>query len=139
MTVEYKVGTIEGDDFGGADRFELSSDAHMLFQILLETNAKCTEDGKPRMREDGMIESFLLPLHSLFGRDCGLLKKDLGCIVCGNPTKDRCSRCQVASYCGIGAFFKHRLSKLVLITSTGMCSLSTLSLEGTQKIMHFPR
>ncbi|KAL5512342.1 hypothetical protein ACEPAG_3334 [Sanghuangporus baumii] len=107
MTVEYRVGTVADDDFEGTDELPLSPDAHTFFRILLETNAVCTEDGKPRLSEDGMIKSFLLPLNDLVHKDVGILTKDLGCAVCGNPITSRCSRCQLAGYCGTACQRSH--------------------------------
>lgn len=44
--------------------------------------------------------SFILPFHPLNMNAIGSLTGDIGCAVCGDKTKAKCSQCHSISYCG---------------------------------------
>ena len=97
LAVNYDIRATEDDDGKGSE-VVVSPDAFRIFRILLESNAE-------RLGSKIANRSFLVPINVLVGREFSSLGKDVGCIVCGDPSDSRCSRCQVVSYCGRGAIW----------------------------------
>ncbi len=80
------------------------AESQRLLIKILEENAKRldpTYSTPPRRTcERNYTLSFLTVISSLTMRDIGSLVHDLGCTICGSPTKSRCAQCHSVSYCG---------------------------------------
>ena len=110
---------------------EMSSDAIVLFRLLLESNAARIAQGTHKPGTSGTINSFLLPLNKLTPKDIASVCKDVGCSVCGNPVKSRCSRCQSIGYCGTGMVLGDLFSLNSELDSC-LCRMSEIRLEAAQ-------
>ncbi|KAL5500853.1 hypothetical protein ACEPAH_9240 [Sanghuangporus vaninii] len=121
IAAEYNLGRTRDDDKEGIKMLN-SPGGHAMFQKLLEVNATHSSEDRSRTGITGMTPSYLLPLHPLNHRDIGSLCKDVGCIICGNPSAAHCSRCRSIPYCGAAYqrsdWQRHKTSCLALDTGT---------------------
>ena len=98
-----------GRNLGSLDRTIISAsplEAKLLLK-LLEVNSKLLSPHYKPARDSSEKEfkvSILLPIGPLGFAELGRLSNDPGCAVCGKERKSRCSQCQSASYCSVGAF-----------------------------------
>ncbi|OBZ76929.1 hypothetical protein A0H81_03056 [Grifola frondosa] len=76
--------------------------AKMGVKVLAMNAKRLSSEFKPKKdtSELGFKASFLLPIGPLGFEDLGSLNRDTGCVLCGKKTKNRCSACESASYCG---------------------------------------
>ena len=135
LAVEYKLGRVCDDDEDGMKVLNTPG-AHSALRKLLEVNARHAKEDVSRTSTTGMTPSYLLPLNSLSQFDIGSLCKDVGCIVCGSPSKNRCARCQSVNYCGKGSphlFVQHDL-RLDILTIRNV-RLSAVGLAAAQNVL----
>ena len=76
----------------------------LLLKTLEGNKKRLTLDYRPKLLpyEEDFELSFLLPISPLNMVSIGALTSNIGCVVCGEKTKSKCSQCHSASYCGKG-------------------------------------
>lgn len=76
----------------------------LLLRALESNGRRLTRDYRPDYLpfESHFKLSFILPFHPLNMVAIGSLTGDIGCAVCGDQRKSKCSKCHSISYCGTG-------------------------------------
>lgn len=79
----------------------------LLLKLLAMNSNVLSDDFKPEdlaETEKAFRASFILPIGSLSFEARGKLNEDQGCVICGQPSKSRCTQCQSVYYCSKGMF-----------------------------------
>ncbi|KAL5500849.1 hypothetical protein ACEPAH_9236 [Sanghuangporus vaninii] len=88
IAAEYNLGRIRDDDKEGIKMLN-SPGGHAMYQKLLEVNAARSSEG--RSRSTGTTPSYPPSLNPCSQIDIGSVSKVIGCIICDNTSRSRCS------------------------------------------------
>ncbi|KAJ7086414.1 hypothetical protein B0H15DRAFT_986576 [Mycena belliarum] len=74
---------------------------HLLLRLLRQNSKRLPVSYKPKRAatETSFTLSFLLPVGPLGAQDVAKYNTNNGCAVCGDPAKQKCSRCGAVRYC----------------------------------------
>ncbi|KAJ7764899.1 hypothetical protein B0H16DRAFT_1413785 [Mycena metata] len=74
---------------------------HLLLRILNNNKKRLSSSYKPKRAptESSFSLSFLIPVGPLGAQDMAKLNANNGCSICGEPAKQKCSRCGAVRYC----------------------------------------
>ncbi|KAJ7666874.1 hypothetical protein DFH06DRAFT_1086032 [Mycena polygramma] len=78
-----------------------AQEQHLLLRLLNQNKKRLSSAYKPKRpaTETSFTLSFLLPVGPLRMKDMAKLSANNGCSICGDPAKQKCSRCGVVRYC----------------------------------------
>lgn len=81
-----------------------AAEQKLLLNALESNERRLTRNYRPDYLpfENQFRLSFILPFHPLNMIAIGSLTGDIGCAVCGDKIKAKCSQCHSISYCGTG-------------------------------------
>ncbi|KAJ7119644.1 hypothetical protein C8R44DRAFT_706503 [Mycena epipterygia] len=74
---------------------------HLLLRLLNQNSKRLVSSYKPKRAstESSFTLSFLLPVGPLGAQEMAKYNTNNGCSVCGDPAKQKCSRCGAVRYC----------------------------------------
>ncbi|KAJ7915684.1 hypothetical protein B0H13DRAFT_1999818 [Mycena leptocephala] len=74
---------------------------HLLLRLLNQNQKRLVSTYKPKRAstESSFALSFLLPVGPLGAQDMAKYNTNNGCTICGEPAKQKCSRCGAVRYC----------------------------------------
>ncbi|KAJ7186897.1 hypothetical protein C8R46DRAFT_1058361 [Mycena filopes] len=74
---------------------------HLLLRLLNNNKKRLASSYKPKRAstESSFSLSFLLPVGPLGAHDMAKFNANNGCSICGEPAKQKCSRCGAVRYC----------------------------------------
>ncbi|KAJ6524444.1 hypothetical protein DFH09DRAFT_1372184 [Mycena vulgaris] len=74
---------------------------HLLLRLLNQNSKRLVATYKPKRAptESSFTLSFLLPVGPLGAQEIAKYNTNNGCSVCGDPAKQKCSRCGAVRYC----------------------------------------
>ncbi|KAJ7471965.1 hypothetical protein FB451DRAFT_1090161, partial [Mycena latifolia] len=74
---------------------------HLLLRLLNQNSKRLVPSYKPKRAptETSFTLSFLLPVGPLGAQEMAKYNTNNGCSVCGDPAKQKCSRCGAVRYC----------------------------------------
>ncbi|KAJ7021435.1 hypothetical protein C8F04DRAFT_1402931 [Mycena alexandri] len=74
---------------------------HLLLRILNNNKKRLSPSYKPKRAptESSFSLSFLIPIGPLGAQDMAKFNANNGCSICGEPAKQKCSRCGAVRYC----------------------------------------
>ncbi|KAJ7280188.1 hypothetical protein C8J57DRAFT_120655 [Mycena rebaudengoi] len=78
------------------------SEQQLLLRLLHQNSKRIATTYKPKQRaatESAFTLSFLLPVGPLGAQEMAKYNTNNGCSVCGDPAKQKCSRCSAVRYC----------------------------------------
>ncbi|KAF8515636.1 hypothetical protein JB92DRAFT_3142781 [Gautieria morchelliformis] len=75
----------------------------LLLRLLKQNSVRLVSSYNPTLLDSTewpFTLSFIIPVGPLGEREMGSFNKNDGCSVCGEPAKNKCSRCTAIRYCG---------------------------------------
>ncbi|KAF8147737.1 hypothetical protein K438DRAFT_1625856 [Mycena galopus ATCC 62051] len=77
------------------------AEQHLLLRLLNQNKKRLVSSYKPTRAstESAFTLSFLLPVGPLGAQEMAKYNADNGCSICGEPAKQKCSRCGTVRYC----------------------------------------
>ncbi|KAJ7485144.1 hypothetical protein B0H11DRAFT_1152028 [Mycena galericulata] len=74
---------------------------HLLLRLLKSNSKRLASSYKPKRAstESSFTLSFLIPVGPLGAQEVAKYNTNNGCSVCGDPAKQKCSRCRAVRYC----------------------------------------
>ncbi|KAJ7117892.1 hypothetical protein C8R43DRAFT_100471 [Mycena crocata] len=77
------------------------NEQHLLLRLLKQNSKRLVGSYKPKRAstETSFTLSFLLPVGPLGAQEMAKYNTNNGCSVCGDPAKQKCSRCGAVRYC----------------------------------------